>query len=141
MRISADQLELWSSRTEHWVLHSFVNVARIRCGSSWAGSLEKAPQLTGRHTCTQSMPRTHRRSQHLWGGGHPADATQPSIDFGEVFFVNIVSLKLICMIYVNVGEMGFIPMNVHNQLFNGVRQLRWQYHSPVHLSGFYSPFS
>ena len=31
----------------------------------------------------------------------------------------------------NVGEMFFIPMNVHNELFNGVRQLRWQLLSPV----------
>ena len=30
------------------------------------------------------------------------------------------------MININVGEMCFIPMNVHNELFNGVRQLRWQ---------------
>ena len=30
-----------------------------------------------------------------------------------------------------VGEMCFIPMNVHNQLFYGVRQLRWQQLSPV----------
>ena len=28
------------------------------------------------------------------------------------------------MIYINVGEMCFIPMNVHNELFNGVRQLQ-----------------
>ena len=35
------------------------------------------------------------------------------------------------MIYINVGEMCFIPMNVHNELFNGVRQLRWQHLSPV----------
>ena len=27
--------------------------------------------------------------------------------------------------------MCFIPMNVFNELFNGVRQLRWQYISPV----------
>ena len=31
----------------------------------------------------------------------------------------------------NVGEMCFIPMNVHNELFNGVRKLRWQHLSPV----------
>ena len=35
------------------------------------------------------------------------------------------------MIYINVGEMCFIPMNVHNELFNGVRQLRWRHLSPV----------
>ena len=35
------------------------------------------------------------------------------------------------MIIHNVGEMCFIPMNVHNELFNGVRQLRWQHVSPV----------
>ena len=28
------------------------------------------------------------------------------------------------MIYLNVGEMSFIPMNIHNEQFNGVRQLR-----------------
>ena len=27
--------------------------------------------------------------------------------------------------------MFFIPMNVHNELFDGVRQLRWQHLSPV----------
>ena len=42
--------------------------------------------------------------------------------FGRVF-VNVVSLRYIGMIYINVGEMCFIPMNVHNELFNGVRQL------------------
>ena len=35
------------------------------------------------------------------------------------------------MIYINVGEICFIPMNVHHELFNGVRQLRWQHLSPV----------
>ena len=35
------------------------------------------------------------------------------------------------MIHKNVGEMCFIPMNIHNELFNGVRQLRWQHLSPV----------
>ena len=48
--------------------------------------------------------------------------------WGKVF-VNVVSLKY--MIYTNVGETCFIPMNVHNELFNGVRQLRWQPFSPV----------
>ena len=45
--------------------------------------------------------------------------------------MSAVSLKYIGMIYINVGEMCFIPMNVHNELFNGVRQLRWQHLSPV----------
>ena len=31
------------------------------------------------------------------------------------------------MIYINVGEICFIPMNAHNELFNCVRQLRWQH--------------
>ena len=35
------------------------------------------------------------------------------------------------MININVGELCFIPMNVHNGLFNGVSQLRWQNLSPV----------
>ena len=35
------------------------------------------------------------------------------------------------MIYINVGEICFIPKNVHHKLFNGVRQLRWQHLSPV----------
>ena len=35
------------------------------------------------------------------------------------------------MIYINVGELCFIPMNVHSELFNCVRQLRWQHISPV----------
>ena len=53
--------------------------------------------------------------------------------FGGGFFVNVVSLRYIGMIYINVGEMCFIPMNVHNELFNGVRQLRWRHQvlSPV----------
>ena len=38
-------------------------------------------------------------------------------------FVNVVSLKYFGMIHTNLGEMCFIPMNVHNELFNGVRQL------------------
>ena len=42
--------------------------------------------------------------------------------WGRVF-VNVVSLKYIGMIYINVGEKCFIPMKVHNELFNGVRQL------------------
>ena len=31
----------------------------------------------------------------------------------------------------NVGEMCFILMNIHNEQFNGVRQLRWQHLTPV----------
>ena len=50
--------------------------------------------------------------------------------WGRVF-VNVVSLKYIGMIYTYVGGICFIPMNVHNELFNGVRQLRWQHLSPV----------
>ena len=47
-------------------------------------------------------------------------------------FINVVSLKYIGMIYTNVGEMCLIPMNIHNELFNGVRHLlRWQHLSPV----------
>ena len=34
--------------------------------------------------------------------------------FGRRVFVNVVSIKYIGMIYINVGEMCFIPMNVHN---------------------------
>ena len=55
-------------------------------------------------------------------------------NIGEIkggFYVNVVSLKYIGMTYINVGEMCAIPMNVHNELFNGVRQLRWQHLSPV----------
>ena len=44
--------------------------------------------------------------------------------WGGIF--NVVSLKYIGMTHIDVGEMCFIPMNVHNELFNGVRQLRWQ---------------
>ena len=35
------------------------------------------------------------------------------------------------MMYIHLGKMCFIPMNVHNELFNGVLQLRWQHLSPV----------
>ena len=38
------------------------------------------------------------------------------------------SNTLVC---INVGEMCFIPLNVHNELFNGACQFRWQHHSPV----------
>ena len=34
--------------------------------------------------------------------------------------VNVVSLRYIGMIYLHVGEMCFILMNVHNELFNSV---------------------
>ena len=51
--------------------------------------------------------------------------------FGGRVFVNVVSLRYIGMIYINVGEMRFIPLNVHNELFNGVRQFRWRHLSPV----------
>ena len=68
------------------------------------------------------------------------------LHLGKVF-VNVVSLKYIGMIYINVGEMCFIPMNVHSELFNDVRQLRWQHLTPVvstfstYISGFYPPFA
>ena len=55
---------------------------------------------------------------------------------GRVFVNNYVSVKYVGMIYINVGEMCFISMNVHVELFNGVRhcvrQLRWQHLSPAH---------
>ena len=54
--------------------------------------------------------------------------------FGGGFFVNVVSLKYIGILYINVGEMCFIEMNVHNELLNGVRQLRLQHISPVVLT-------
>ena len=46
-------------------------------------------------------------------------------------FVNVVIIKYIGMIYINVGEMFFIAMIVHNELFNGFRQRRWQHILPV----------
>ena len=46
-------------------------------------------------------------------------------------FVNVVSLRYIGMMYINVGGTCFIPMNVHNELLNGVRQLRWRHLLPV----------
>ena len=49
----------------------------------------------------------------------------------EMTFGDAVSLKYIGMIYINVGEMCFIPMNIHNERLNGVRQLRWQHLSAV----------
>ena len=65
---------------------------------------------------------------------------------GGRVFVNVVSLKYIGMIYINVDEICFIPTNVHHKLFNGLRPLRWQHLLPVlqhflHLSGFRPPFS
>ena len=51
------------------------------------------------------------------------------IFLGRVF-VNVVSLKYIGLIYLNVGEMCFIPMNIHSEQFNRVCQLRWQHLSP-----------
>ena len=47
-------------------------------------------------------------------GGAPEGNTN-SNKWGRVF-VNVVSLKYIGMIYIIVGEMCFIPMNVHNEL-------------------------
>ncbi len=38
-------------------------------------------------------------------------------------FVNVVSLIYIGMIYINVGEMCFIPMNVHNELLCSSAQM------------------
>ena len=35
--------------------------------------------------------------------------------FGGGFFVNVVSLRYIGMIYINVGEICLIPMKVHNE--------------------------
>ena len=68
------------------------------------------------------VPERNKNSQQIIG----------EITFGGVFVVvNVVSLKYIVIVYINVGEMCFIPMNVHNELFNGVRQLRWQHLSPV----------
>ena len=62
-------------------------------------------------------------------GGAPERNKNSKKYLGEGF-VNVVSLRYIGMIYINVGEM-FIPMSVHNELFNGVRQLRWRHLSPV----------
>ena len=67
------------------------------------------------------------------GGAQSENKLQKNIvemTFGGGIF-NVVSLKCIGMIHLNVGEMCFIPMNVHNELFNGVRQLRWQQLLPV----------
>ena len=50
---------------------------------------------------------------------------------GEVFFVNVVCLRYIGMIDIHKCEMCFSPMNGHNEMFNGVRQLRWRHLSPV----------
>ena len=63
----------------------------------------------------------------------PNHGTQllPNDDDDDDDFVNVVSLRYIGMIYISVGEMCFIPMNLHNELFNGVRQLRWRHLSPV----------
>ena len=56
--------------------------------------------------------------------------------FGGPFFVNVVSLNYIGTVrYINVSEMCFIPMNARNELFNGVRQLKWQ-HLPLVVSTF-----
>ena len=52
---------------------------------------------------------------------------------GSIYMLTAVSLKYIGMIilYINVGEICFIPINVHNELFSGVRRLRWQHLSPA----------
>ena len=54
-------------------------------------------------------------------GGAQREKNIGEMTFGGGIF-NVVSLKYIGMIHINVGEMCFIPMNVHNELFNGVRQ-------------------
>ena len=49
----------------------------------------------------------------LDGGRKIANKLTGEMTFGEVF-VNVVSLKYIGMIYLNVGEMCFISTNVRN---------------------------
>ena len=68
-------------------------------------------------------PQSEKYSKHNIG----------EMTFWGRVFVNVVSLNYIGMIglYINVGEIGFISMNVHHKLFNGVRQLRWLHLSPV----------
>ena len=44
------------------------------------------------------------------------------ITFGGRVFVNVVSHKYIGLI--DIGEMCFIPNNVHTELCNGVRELK-----------------
>ena len=51
----------------------------------------------------------------------PTNIQVGEITFGGGIF-NVVSLKYIGMIHINVGDLCFIPMNVHNELFNGVRR-------------------
>ena len=56
------------------------------------------------------------------------------LHLGDVLFVNAVSLKYLHwhdVHNINVGEMCFVAINVHNELFNGVRQLMCQHLSPV----------
>ena len=80
-------------------------------------------------------------------GGAEIEKNIGEMTFGGGIFN--VSLKYIGMIHINVGEICFIPMKVHNELFNGVLQLRWQQLWPVVstfstyniLLGFYPPFS
>ena len=53
------------------------------------------------------------------------------------------------MIFINLGEMCFIPMNVHKELFYGLCQLIWQhllsvvstFYTSIRLLAFYPPFS
>ena len=63
--------------------------------------------------------------------------TVGEMTFGEGFCKCCLrQIKYIGMIYVHAGEMCFFRINLHIELFNGVRHcvrlLRWQHLSPVH---------
>ena len=65
------------------------------------------------------------------GGAPERNKNSKQINIGEMTgrLLYVVSLKYIGMM--PIGEMCFIPMNIHNELLNDVRQLRWQHLSPV----------
>ena len=114
-----------------------TSVARICVGGEAPG--RRHPAL--HQSCTSV--KLSRAAGDLWALHHSAESwvePQNEIKMAQNYrwndiwgrvFVNVVSVKYIGMIYINVGEMWFIPMNVYNELFNGVRQLRWQHLSPV----------
>ena len=114
-----------------------TGVARIFV---WGAPGRRHPAL--HQSCTRL--KLSRTAEDLWALQQSAESwVEPQseikiakkyyrwIDICARVFVNVVSIRYIGMIYINVGELCFIPMNVHIELFNGVRQLRWRHLSPV----------
>ena len=137
----------------------------------FAKAFDKVPhhRLIGKVAAMGVDGRAPAQPGFLFGGGHPADATELAsavhtfedgagswgyvsvpavgkvmggapernkkgkiigkITFGGSVFVNNSQPQIHwCDIHTcSLGKMCFILMNVHNELINGIRQLRWQH--------------